>query len=325
MSGTVFLTGGAGRIGRRVLVKLLDRGYHVRVLVHNNEPEGITSSGMTLVRGDVRDRSSFAEAVAGCDFVCHLAAVFEMGTAVEDRLENDHLFDHLVRGTYNVLEAARQAGSVRLFTFASSDAVFCAIYREHEEVITEEVEITLRPGRFYSLAKATLEALCANYEKSYGLPCAIHRVGWTLDESDVLQAFEPEFWETLLAPGEQERLDALRAEGRGLIAPLYEDGTSVEVQLAHADDIADGFVLAVEHPRAAAGEIFNIAGAAPFRFLDCIERVARGLDRPWAGIRLSGLGRYRISNDKAGRLLGYAPQYTIDRMIDLALERRTGG
>ncbi len=325
MAKTVFLTGGAGRIGRRLLAKLLDRGYQVRVLVHNHEPEGISSGDMTLVRGDVRDRATFAEAVAGCDFVCHLAAVFEMGTAVEDSLENDHLFDHLVRGTYNVLEAARQAGSVRLFTFASSDAVFCAIYREHEEVITEEVEISLRPGRFYSLAKATLEGLCANYEKGYGLPCAIHRVGWTLDESDVLLAFEPDFWETLLAPGERERLDALRAEGPCLIAPLYEDGTSVEVQLAHAEDIADGFVLALENHQAAAGQIFNIAGVAPFRFLDCIERVARGLDRPWAGIRLSGLGRYRISNEKAGRLLGYAPRYTIDRMIDQALGRRTGG
>ena len=98
----------------------------------------------------------------------------------------------------------------------------------------------------------------------------------------------------------------------------------MEVQLAHAEDIADGFVLALENHQAAAGQIFNIAGVAPFRFLDCIEKVARGLDRPWAGLRLSGLGRYRISNEKAGRLLGYAPQYTIDRMIDLALER-TGG
>ena len=301
---TVFLTGGAGRIGRRLLTKLLDRGYSVRVLVHNREPEGITSGDMTLVRGDVRDRSTFEEAVAGCDFVCHLAAVFEMSTAVEDTQENDHLFDHLVRGTYNVLEAARRAGSVRLLAFASSDAVFCAIYKEHEEVITEEVEITLRPGRFYSLAKATLESMCANYRKSYGLPCAIHRVGWTLDESDVLLAFEPHFWETLLAPGEQERLDALRAGGPCLIAPLYEDGTSVEVQLAHADDIADGFVLALENPEAAANQIFNIAGAAPFRFLDCIEKVAAGLDRPWAGIRLSGLGRYRISNEKRGACWG---------------------
>ena len=155
MSKTVFLTGGAGRIGKRVLGLMIDRGWRVRVLVHEHEPEGITSDRMTLVRGDIRDRSSFASAVEGCDCVCHLAAVFDMAGAPESDAANDYLFEHLIRGTYNVLEAARTAGTVRQFVFASSDAVFCAIYKEHDAPITEEIEPSPRPGRFYAMAKAT--------------------------------------------------------------------------------------------------------------------------------------------------------------------------
>ena len=98
MQETVFLTGGAGRIGKRLLKQLLAQGYHVKVLVHNHEPEGISSNNMTLIRGDLCDRSSFSEAVQGCDFVCHLAAIFDMSSAIETDSENDHLFEHFDLG-----------------------------------------------------------------------------------------------------------------------------------------------------------------------------------------------------------------------------------
>ena len=113
------MTGGAGRIGKRLLQQLLDQGYHVKVLVHNHKPDGISSNNMRLVRGDLCDRSSFSDAVQGCDFVCHLAAVFDMSSVIETDPENDHLFKQLIRGTYNVPEAARQAETVKLFVYAS--------------------------------------------------------------------------------------------------------------------------------------------------------------------------------------------------------------
>ena len=319
MPETVFLTGGAGRIGKRLLRQLLEKGYHVKVLVHHHEPEEISSNHMTLVRGDLCDRSSFAEAVEGCDFVCHLAAVFDMGSAIETDSENDHLFKHLIQGTYNVLEAARQARSVKLFTYASSDAVFCAIYKHHAEPITEDIELCPRPGRFYAMAKATTESMCANYQKTYGLPYAVLRVGWCLDETDVLEAFRPQFWEALTAPEDRPRMETMLAGDPCLIAPLYENGESVEVQLGHAEDIATGFSLALKNHRQATNQVFNIAGSAPFKFSDHVDRVAGALGLPWEGVKLAGLGRYRISNEKAHQLLGYTPQLTIDKMIDLAL------
>ena len=324
MNKTVFLTGGAGRIGKYVLRKLLDRGCRVKVLVHKTAPEGIASDHLEIIQGDILDRDTFANAVQGCHFVCHLAAVFDLGSEVETDSENDYLFDHLIRGTYNVLEAARQAGTVDLFAYASSDAVFSAIYKQHDKPITEEIELTPRSGRFYAMAKATMENMGVNYYKTYGLPYTVIRVGWCFDHDEVLLSFRPAFWESMFAPGERERLYAIRPKEELLIAPLYESGDSVEVQLAHADDTAAGFVLALENHQQAANQIFNIAGDAPFKFLDCIEKVANGMGMPWEKVKLAGLGRYQISNEKARRLLGYEPQFNINRMIDLSLANDSG-
>ena len=170
MTKTVFMTGGTGRIGKHILQQLLALGYKVKVLVHNAEPEDVSSDNLEIVRGDILDRNTFADALEGCQFVCHLAAVFDMGAAIETDSENDYLFDHLIRGTSNVLEAARAVGTVELFEFASSDAVYCVIYKQTDALITEEVELTPRPGRYYAMAKATLESMCINYQKTYGLP-----------------------------------------------------------------------------------------------------------------------------------------------------------
>ncbi len=321
MSKTVFITGGAGRIGRHILRQLLDRGYKVRALIHKAEPEGIESDNLELVRGDILDRKTFADAVKGCQFVCHLAAVFDMGAAIETESENDYLFDHLFRGTSNVLDAARAAGTVELFEFASSDAVYCVIYKQTDELITEEVELTPRPGRYYAMAKATLENMCLNYQKTYDLPFTVLRVGWCLDDCDVLSAFGPGFWDSMYATGEADRLKSLHADSNYLVAPIYENNHSVEVQLAHSRDIASGFVRAIESPDQAINQTFNLSSAAPFKFLDCIEKVAQGLNRPWEKVKVSGMGTYRISIDKARRCLGYEPQYDIGRMIEEALAK----
>ena len=68
--------------------------------------------------------------------------------------------------------------------------------------------------------------------------------------------------------------------------------------------------------------IFNIAGAAPFRYLEVIEQVANGLGVPWESARVPGIEPYEIRNDKAKRLLGYQPKYTMDQMIAKALTKR---
>ena len=322
MNKTVFLTGGAGRIGKRVLRLLLDSGYTVKVLVHEHEPDGIVSDNMVLVRGDILDAKCLLEAVQGCQFVCHLAAIFDMIGPSNFEKENNRMFENHVKGTFNLLEAARTAGSIDLFVYASSDAVFSAIYKKYDEPVTEEVEVFPRPGRFYALAKALVESMCINYQKVFSLPYTIIRVGWCLDEDDVLESFAYEFWESLIDAKDREVIGPKLANGKGAMALLYENGESVALQLAHAQDIARGFALAIEKHEQAKNQIFNIAAEVPFRSLDVIDRVAKGLGVSWEGVKVVGPQPYVISNEKAGRMLGYRPQITVEKMIDMALAKR---
>ena len=78
-------------------------------------------------------------------------------------------------------------GGIELFLYASTDAVFTAIYKEYKTPVTEEVEVFPRPGRFYAVAKVLAEDLCINYQKSFGLPYTIIRVGWSLCEDELLE------------------------------------------------------------------------------------------------------------------------------------------
>ena len=319
MTRPIFITGGAGRIGRRILRQLLDHGRAVRVLVHRSEPEGVQGDGMTIVRGDIKDRSSFAEALDGCGCVCHLASVFDMLEGPKYETNNDLLFHNIIEGTYNLLDASRVAG-VEQFVYASTDAVFTAIYKPHPEPITEEIELCPKTGRFYALAKATCESMCINYSKTYGLPCTIIRVGWCLDETDVLESFRYGFWSSLMLEPEAKRvLDRLGGDERAIVAPQFGDGTPAALQLGHAEDVATGFVLAMNRPEAAADQVFNIAGGEPYRYQDVVERVAIGLDKPWQAARIDSIHPYTISVDKARRLLGYAPRYDLAAMVEEAL------
>ena len=56
MKPRVFLTGASGRIGKRVLNKLLARGYSVKALIHKNKPEGIVAGDLQYQQGDILDQ-----------------------------------------------------------------------------------------------------------------------------------------------------------------------------------------------------------------------------------------------------------------------------
>ena len=78
MKQTVFLTGGSGRIGKRVLKLLIERGYHVKALIHRHKPEGITDDSVEFIQGDLLDQEGLQKAVQGSQIICHLAASFDM-------------------------------------------------------------------------------------------------------------------------------------------------------------------------------------------------------------------------------------------------------
>lgn len=225
--------------------------------------------------------------------------------------ENSSLFDNIIRGTFNLLEAARSLEQLKGFIFTSTDAVYATGPVRYDAPIREETALSPMPGRFYALAKAVGESLCSNYGKCYGLPWIIIRINWALDDSELLRIFRYEFWEDALSPADRKRLQLKLGDGKGLLCPLFMDGSPAVDQIADPDDTAEGFVLAIEHFDNAKNNVFNITAPAPFRYRDHIEQVAAGLNLPYDSAKVSGYEPYSISIEKAQRLLGYQPRHTM--------------
>jgi nucleoside-diphosphate-sugar epimerase len=311
----VFLTGGTGRIGRRVERKLLERGYAVRSLVHRRRVEGHAHPALELVQGDILDQLELKKLVPGCSFVVHLAAAWDMFPPAVYEKENNQLFDSVIRGTYNLLEACLQQ-ELKCFLYASTDAVYATGPRKFAGPVTEETE--LQPSRFYALAKIACESLCRNYGKLYALPWLAVRICWCLDVDEILRIFGFDFWESGLAPEDRARLSPLLA-GKGVFAPLMPDGSSGVDHVSDPEDIAEGICLGVDRHKAALGGTYNLAGPANFRYLDLAENLARELGVPWGSAPVKGIEPYELSIARARQVLGYDPQYPIERMLASAV------
>jgi nucleoside-diphosphate-sugar epimerase len=323
MKGKIFLTGGAGRIGQWVLKGLIERGYGVRVLVHRSWPEEIPGAKVEFVEGDLLDQTGLKESVKGCRYVCHLAAAWDMFPPAVHERENNQLFESIVRGTYNLLEASYPLNGLELFLYASTDAVYATGFRKFEAPITEDT--LLVPSRFYALAKIVCESMCVQYGNLYGIPWFIARICWALAPDELLRIYRLEFWEESLSAEDKERLKPKIGGERGVFAPLMKNGESAVDHIADPRDIARGIVLAIEHHERARGQICNLAGPAPFRYTEVIERLAGGLGVPWDSARVSGIEPYELRNDRAREVLGYDPVFAMEKMIDQAVALRREG
>jgi nucleoside-diphosphate-sugar epimerase len=236
--------------------------------------------------------------------------------------ENSQLFESVIRGTYNLLEAARQQSGLKCFLYASTDAVYATGPRKFSGPITEETE--LQPSRFYALAKIVGETMCRYYGKLYGLPWIAVRICWCLEAEELLHIFSYEFWEAQMSPADRRRLAPLLAGGKGVFAPLMPDGSSGVDHVSDPEDIAQGIVLAVERRQAALGGVYNLAGPAPFRYLEVIEKLARELGLAWGSAPVRGIEPYELSIERARKVLGYDPQFPIECMLERAARQRSG-
>lgn len=166
----ILITGGAGFIGSHMAEAFLAKGWSVTVLDNfsSGRRENLShiSDRITIIEGDIRDKSAVADAMAGSAAVVHLAALASVPASF---LNPEETYEVNFMGTRNVLEAAHR-NKVSRVTFASSSAV----YGDTELLpITEEApENPLSP---YGLSKLLGEKLCRFYNTAYGLPVTVFR------------------------------------------------------------------------------------------------------------------------------------------------------
>lgn len=161
------ITGGAGLIGSYIADQLVADGIQEIVVLDNftrgrrqNLAAASASGRVTIVQGDIRDRSLVREVMEGIDIVFHEAAIRITQCAEDPRLAHDVLGT----GTFNVLEAAVAAKTKRVVAASSA-----SIYGQAEDFPTSESHHGYGNRTIYGAVKLYSEGLLRSFYEMYGL------------------------------------------------------------------------------------------------------------------------------------------------------------
>jgi len=308
--GSTFLvTGGAGFIGSNLCEALLDMGYTVRCLddlstgkYENIEPF-TKSERFTFLKGDIRELDTCMEAAKGVDYVLNQAAWGSVPRSIEMPL----LYEEInIRGTLNMMEAARQNG-VKKFVYASSSSV----YGDHPQLPKKEGA----EGRVlspYALTKRVDEEYGRLYKELYGLDTYGLRYfnvfGRRQDPDGAYAAVIPKFIRLLL---------------NGEVPVINGDGKQSR-DFTYIDNVIEANLKACLASGDAAGNAFNIGAGGREYLIDVYYDLCKALhvevEPEFGPPRLGDIRDSNADISKARELLGYDPEYDFARGIALAID-----
>jgi nucleoside-diphosphate-sugar epimerase len=287
------VTGGAGFIGSHMVERLLSRGDRVRIADdfssgrRENVPE---RPDVELVEGDLVDPAVATRAVAGSDYIIHLAAIPSVPRSVKDPVRSHRAN---VDGTLNVLMAARDAGVKRL-VFAGSSSVYgdAAVLPKREDLLKPN------PLSPYALHKLIGEQYCQLFTRLYGLETVVTRF---------FNVFGPR-----QQPGSPYSgvislfIDAL-ASGQAPI--VHGDGKQTR-DFTYVDDVVTGVLACFQAPYAA-GEVINVATGGRVSLLDLIaalqEILGTSVEPVFGPAREGDVRDSQADIEKARQVLKFSP------------------
>ncbi len=302
----VFITGGAGFIGSTIVGRLIDRN---RVVVLDNLSRNAlqyqpyrTHPNLEVQVGDVLNYDDVARGMDHADYVIHCAAIAGIDTVIKSPVTTMRV--NMI-GSANVLEAAHRNGSCeRVVCFSTSEVFGQHAFRSSE--VDNTVIGRVGEARWtYAVSKLSEEHLAMAYHQEHGLPVSVVRPFNVYGGGQVGEGAIRIFIER-----------ALRDEP----IEIHGDGTQIRAW-CHVDDMVEGVLLAMTHPRAV-GESFNIGNKrAVTTIYGLANTVVRILDsrspvlftkRDYADVEL------RIpSTTKAKELIGFEAKIDLEEGIRL--------
>lgn len=298
--GKILVTGADGFIGSHLVEALVRKGYEVRAFVYYNSfgswgwldhcAEDVKGK-FEVFAGDIRDPHGVRAAMKGCDAVLHLAALIAIPYSYHSP---DTYVDTNVKGTLNVVQAARDLGVTKVVHTSTSEvygtARFVPITEEHP----------LQGQSPYSASKIGADQIAMSFHASFGVPVSVIRPFNTYGPRQSARAVIPTIITQIAKGKRQIRL--------GAVTPT-RDFNFV------ADTVA-GFLAVLESERSV-GEVINIGSNYEISIGDTVQAIAEVMgekieiltDEQRLRPEKSEVERLWASNIKAQELLGWYPQY----------------
>ena len=304
----ILVTGGAGLVGSTIVDALLPYEPAEVVVFDDfsrgcmaNLADAVQSDLVTVVEGDIRDRSAVVEVTRDTDLVFHQAAIRITRCAEEPRVALEVLAD----GTFNVIEAAVDAGVGRIVAASSA-----SVYGQADVLPTPESHHPWNNDTFYGAAKAFNEGMLESFRQMRGLDYVALRYfnvyGPRMDIHGV-------YTEVLVRW--MERIEAGEP-------PLILGDGSQTMDFVHIADVARANLLAASTTRV--GEAFNVATGTSTSLRELADALvevmgASGLDPVHGPARATnGVQARRADVSKARELLGFTAEVSLrDGLADL--------
>jgi dTDP-L-rhamnose 4-epimerase len=352
MTQTILITGGAGFIGSRLALSLLDKGHHVRVLdilapqIHGENPEASPLYRSILgrvefFRGSVTSRNDLMKVLPGVDTVVHLAA--ETGTG-QSMYAIQHYSDVNIGGTALLLDLiANEPFPVKKMVVASSRAVYgegkyrcgdhgiffplsrsvgdmesgnfdilCPVCGKSGDLLPTDEESPVHPSSVYGITKLTQEQMVLTVGKALGVSALAFR------------------YQNVYGPGQSlsnpytgilSIFSTRIRNGKGV--NIFEDGKESR-DFVFVDDVVDATVRGIEFEDRSV-DVFNVGSGVATDVLTIANTLQQllGIDVP-----VEVTGQYRLGDirhnvadlDKVRRVLGFVPSVSVQRGLGSFVE-----
>ncbi|WP_330949260.1 NAD-dependent 4,6-dehydratase LegB [Virgibacillus sp. MG-45] len=299
----ILVTGADGFIGSHLTEELVKKGHKVKAFAYYNSfntwgwldtlPKEIMKE-VEVFTGDVRDPNGVKEAMKGMDEVHHLAALIAIPFSYHSP---DTYVDTNIKGTLNVLQAARDLETSRLLVTSTSEVYGTAQYVPIDEKHPYQGQSP------YSATKIGADRLAESFYRSFNLPITIVRPFNTYGPRQSARAVIPTIITQLLAGKEEIELGAL--------SPTRD--------FNYVKDTVNGFIE-IANTDKTIGEEINIATQQEISIGQLAEELIKQIN-PNAKIRCdeerlrpenSEVNRLLGANEKIKRLTNWKPNYTFE-------------
>ncbi|MFH0889595.1 MAG: GDP-mannose 4,6-dehydratase [Candidatus Aenigmatarchaeota archaeon] len=328
------VTGGAGFVGTNIVERLLSDGHEVRVVDDLSRPGGkvienleyirkkfadkVKNKKFEFIQKSVTDFDSLKKAFAGADAIYHLAAQTAVTTSITDPR---HDFDTNAIGSFNVIEAARQAADDAVLFYTSTNKVYGNMAhikleekktryefadKKYRNGIAEDYPID--PESPYGCSKYLADSYFLDCARTYGTKSIVFRCSCMYGEMQ--KSLEDQGWISWI----------VRRILQDKKITIYGDGKQVR-DILHVSDVVNAIITATEKIKDTKGQVFNMGGGynnsiSLLELIDFVQKeTGKKANYTFSDWRLADQRIYISDSSKAKKCFGWAPKVTKEEGI----------